>query len=74
MLKRKGTKVTFVLTDGGPVSVVGDFNDWNPMAHPLKKRSNGTRSVTVHVSRGRHSFRYLAEGGSFFEDASPGHF
>jgi len=68
MLKRKGTKVTFVLADGGPVSVVGDFNDWNPMAHPLKKRSNGTRSVTVHVSRGRHSFRYLAEGGSFFDE------
>ena len=35
MLKRKGTKVTFVLADGGPVSVVGDFNDWNPMTHPL---------------------------------------
>jgi hypothetical protein len=24
--------------------------------------------VTVHVSRGRHSFRYLAEGGSFFDE------
>jgi 1,4-alpha-glucan branching enzyme len=69
MLKRKGSKVTFVLgADAGKVSVVGDFNGWNPHAHPLKKRSNGTQSVTVNVGRGRHSFRYLAEGGAFFDD------
>ena len=70
MLKRNGTKVTFVLPiDTGPVSVVGDFNGWDPAVHPLKKRSNGTRSVTVAMPPGRCSFRYLAEGGAFFDDA-----
>lgn len=70
MLKRNGSKITFVLpTDAGPVSVVGDFNDWDPAVHPLKKRSNGTRSVTVDVGPGRHRFRYLGEGGAFFDDA-----
>ena len=70
MLKRNGTKVTFVLPiDTGPVSVVGDFNDWDPAVHPLKKRSNGTRSVTVAMPPGRSTFRYLAEGGAFFDDA-----
>lgn len=69
MMKRTGSKVTFVLPiEAGPVSVVGDFNDWNPFSHPLKKRSNGTRSVTVDLPSGCHSFRYLAEGGSFFDD------
>lgn len=70
MLKRNGTKITFVQPiDTGPVSVVGDFNGWDPAVHPLKKRSNGTRSVTVTVPPGRHTFRYLAEGGAFFDDA-----
>jgi len=70
MLKRNGNKITFVLPiDTGPVSVVGDFNDWDPAVHPLKKRSNGTRSVTVQMPPGRYPFRYLAEGGAFFDDA-----
>lgn len=65
-------RVTFVLPadqPSGPVSVVGDFNDWNPFAHPLRKRTNGTRSATVRVRSGsKVHFRYLAEGGLWFDD------
>jgi 1,4-alpha-glucan branching enzyme len=75
MLKRSRgtrgrTKVTFVLPDAGvPVSVVGDFNGWNPDEHPLRKRSNGTRSVAVELDGGRvHPFRYYDELGSWFDD------
>lgn len=69
MLKRADPKVTFVLPDGnGPVSVVGDFNGWDPFAHPLRKRSNGTRSVAVELPGGSFAFRYLAADGSFFDD------
>ena len=61
MLKRQSCgsdgplKVTFVLPASepeGPVSVLGSFNDWNPLIHPLTKRSNGIRSVTVEVPAG----------------------
>ena len=65
-------KVTFVLPlseTPEPVSVLGDFNGWDPHAHPLKKRSNGTRSVTVELEPGRrYSFKYLS-GGTWFTDA-----
>jgi len=65
-------KVTFVLPDDvhpGPVSVVGDFNDWRPGAHRLVKRSNGTRSVSALVPGGRTlRFRYLGSGGHWFDD------
>jgi 1,4-alpha-glucan branching enzyme len=65
-------RVTFVLpADGsfGAVSVVGEFNDWNPFAHPLRLRANGTRSAVVSVPAGsRLRFRYLAEGGLWFDD------
>jgi 1,4-alpha-glucan branching enzyme len=49
--------------------VVGDFNGWDPMAHPLRPRSNGTRSVTVTlpVSR-RFAFRYLDDDGRWLDD------
>lgn len=67
-------RVTFVLPGNdpaGPVSVVGDFNDWDPFAHPLRRRANGTRSAVVKVPAGsKLLFRYLAEGGLWFDDES----
>jgi 1,4-alpha-glucan branching enzyme len=70
---RDGTvRVTFALPADQPrgaVSVVGDFNDWNPFAHPLRRRANGTRSTAVTVPAGTTlRFRYLAEGGIWFND------
>ena len=70
--KSTGPKVTFVLPatePAGRVSVVGDFNDWTPGAHELRKRSNGTRSVSVSVPAGSSfTFRYLGENGHWFDD------
>jgi 1,4-alpha-glucan branching enzyme len=70
---RNGTvRVTFALPADKPhgaVSVVGDFNNWNPFAHPLRPRANGTRSAAVTVPAGSVlRFRYLAEGGVWFDD------
>ena len=65
-------KVNFVLpkdSANGKVSVVGDFNGWDPFVHPLRPRSNGTKSVTVTlpVSQ-RFAFRYLDEHGQWLDD------
>jgi 1,4-alpha-glucan branching enzyme len=67
-------KVNFVLPKdsvAGKVSVVGDFNGWDPSVHPLKPRSNGTRSVsvTLPVSQ-RFAFKYLDENGHWLDDDS----
>jgi 1,4-alpha-glucan branching enzyme len=65
-------RVTFSLPEGepaGPVSVVGDFNGWDPFANPLRARRNGTRSCVVKVPAGSTlRFRYLADGGVWFND------
>ena len=65
-------KVTFVLPaeqPAGRVSVVGEFNGWQPGVHELRKRSNGTRSVSVRVPAGTElCFRYLGDGGVWFDD------
>lgn len=65
-------RVTFALPVEEPafaVSVVGDFNDWDPFANPLRIRANRTRSASVTVPSGSTlRFRYLAEGGHWFDD------
>jgi hypothetical protein len=67
-------RITFALPidePGGAVSVVGSFNNWNPFTHPLRKRANRTRSTAVTVQAGTTlHFRYLAEGGVWFDDES----
>ena len=73
-VKKTGeTKVTFVLPadheHAGKVSVVGDFNNWDPAALVLKKRSNNTYSASVNLPTGeKFSFRYRTEGEVWFND------
>ena len=79
MIKRKkasaeSVTVTFVVGPDEcdqPLSVVGDFNSWDPLASPLRKRSNGTRSVSVELPvGGSYRFKYLADGGQWFCDSA----
>ena len=63
-------KVTFVLPTEipGPVSVVGDFNDWDPGATRLRKRGGTlTASTTLDPGR-RYAFRYVDKSGRWFND------
>ncbi len=60
--------VTFHLDIDRPVSVVGDFNDWNPLSDPLTPLAGGLRTRTIELAPGTYAFRYLAEGGHFFDD------
>ena len=70
--RRSGlTTVTFTVPNDvhdGPVSVVGDFNDWIPGMTPLARRWNRTRSAKVELGAGRYAFRYLAEGGVWLDE------
>jgi 1,4-alpha-glucan branching enzyme len=65
------TRITFSLTadePAGRVSVVGDFNSWEPGRHELIRRRNGTRSVSVVLPPGEYRFRYLATNGIWLDD------
>jgi hypothetical protein len=72
MKKTKGTnintcKVVFRLPheavkDAQSVCVAGEFNNWNIYANPLKRRKDGSFSITIELIRGReYQFRYLID-------------
>ena len=67
-------KVTFsVLPEehagANEISVVGEFNDWNQEATPMKKTKAGKFSATVELESGReYQFRYLVDGENWEND------
>jgi hypothetical protein len=63
-----GATVTFQLVTDQPVSVVGDFNGWDALTHPLTPTDDGVAEATVLLLPGRFAFRYLTEGGSYFDE------
>lgn len=56
-------KVTFILEVDGAISVslMGDFNNWNEIKHPMKKY-NETWKKTVFLNPGRYEYRFLVDG------------
>lgn len=68
-VSRAKVRVTFELPDEGPsVGVAGDFNDWDPSATQLRKRSGARRASVVLESGQRYSFRYRNSEGAWFND------
>lgn len=52
-----------------PVSVVGSFNDWQPLRNPLKVRPDGSATAMITVPSGSLiHFRYLGADGTWFDD------
>ncbi|MEV8632361.1 isoamylase early set domain-containing protein [Streptosporangium sp. NPDC051023] len=75
--KNGKVKLTFTVPFERPVggvSLVGDFNGWDPYAHPMERKENGTYQVTLTIpSQQAIRFRYLADGGLWFDDADADH-
>ena len=67
-------KVTFDLPGaaaGGArsVALVGEFNNWDPGETVMKRRRDGSFSVTIDLERNReYQFRYLIDGTQWEND------
>lgn len=44
------------------VSIVGDFNHWNPGSHPMKKMPDGAWFLLVELRHGHHRYAFLVDG------------
>lgn len=65
--------VTFSLTSNigaEQVNLVGDFNDWDPIATPMcSDRPGADWQVTLELAPGRaYRFRYLVDGKQWLND------
>ena len=44
------------------VTLVGDFNDWHPEAHPMKRQPDGSWTIQVPLPHGHHHYMFLVDG------------
>jgi len=44
------------------VSLVGDFNHWNPTAHPMKRMPDKAWLLTLELRQGHHRYAFLVDG------------
>jgi len=53
----------FVLENTGAhrISIVGDFNRWNPASAPMRRSSDGLWSVTIPIVPGRHMYAFMVD-------------
>ncbi|KHE92848.1 MAG: 1,4-alpha-glucan branching enzyme GlgB [Candidatus Scalindua brodae] len=57
------------MPDAERVCVVGDFNNWNRSANPMKKSKNGDYTTRLDLERGReYQFRYLIDESKWEND------
>ena len=81
MLKKSYTKsgrtcrVTFKVPaelEADRIALLGEFNAWDAERHLLKKRKDGSHSLTVSLDAGNdYRFRYLLDGERWVNDEAP---
>ena len=69
-----GTSVRFVIVapNASQVSVVGNFNGWNPAAAPMERLGGGDAWVRdVVLEPGRHAYAFFVDGAIQVDPSAP---
>lgn len=66
--------ITFALhaPEKKSVSVIGDFNKWNPDALPMTQDAKGTWIATTRLKPGTYTYQYLVDGKTRIADPYAG--
>ncbi|MDH4206709.1 MAG: glycogen-binding domain-containing protein [Desulfobacteraceae bacterium] len=61
-INRRKITFSFESSDAKEVILMGDFNNWNPKKHPMKKNDTGKWTKTVILSPGQYEYKFLVDG------------
>lgn len=68
----RSCRVTFDLpaeTGASTAHLCGEFNEWDKTSHPMKRKKDGSFSLTISLKPGAsYRFRYLLDGERWEND------
>jgi len=65
-------KFSIAAPQAASVSIVGDFNHWNPTALPMTRSADGTHwEIEVRLPLGRYSYAFLIDGKVSADPTAP---
>jgi len=72
--KRMSKPVNFICVapEAKEVHLLGDFNNWNPTAHPMKRQPDGGWLLQVPLHHGHHHYRFLVDGKPVLDPRAQG--
>jgi 1,4-alpha-glucan branching enzyme len=62
--KNMAKPVNFVCRapDAKEVFITGDFNDWDPTSHPMRRQPDGAWQIHLPLIHGHHHYRFMVDG------------
>jgi 1,4-alpha-glucan branching enzyme len=72
--KRTSKPVNFICYAPGAkqVSVIGDFNGWDPTANVMKRQPDGAWMIQVNLSHGHHQYLFWVDGQTQLDQRAQG--
>jgi 1,4-alpha-glucan branching enzyme len=70
-IKKRRVQFAFHSTAAREVTLVGDFNQWDPKKHVMKKGENGSWEKTAMLSLGTYEYKFLVDGFWAEDPANP---
>lgn len=72
--KRIAKPINFVCRAPGAkqVSVIGDFNGWDPKVNPMHRQPDGAWMAQVQLSHGHHQYLFSVDGQAQLDPRAQG--
>lgn len=66
--------ITFVCLAprAGEVYLTGEFNGWDPRAHPMRRQPDGAWYLQVALHHGHHQYRFMVDGQPVLDPRAQG--
>jgi 1,4-alpha-glucan branching enzyme len=61
-IKKRKIQFKFYAPDANNVSLVGDFNSWNPTKKQMKKNEKGEWLTRAVLAKGEYQYKYVVDG------------
>lgn len=54
------------------VSLVGDFNQWNPALNPMRRMPDGAWFISIELPHGHHRYAFMVDGALTLDPRAQG--